>query len=425
MTQDNTSHTAEAWTEVEYTALCKSPYLLTPLFVPKEAKCYLCRKDGTREEQRMIFLVFKPTSAADDAEWEDDPTPGELLVKPLGDDDEEIEPAKVIYLGQDIEDFIHVVHEDDKDIIFDIYWRHGSVKVEKAEKTDEGFVCRKENFGDDGLAVTLTPEDGGTPFTLRLQIPYLGFSLYDAEGNKVQGELNVPHDKVDDYTYDFVGDESNDRFSLHLDGDRLVYMCVLRHDDNELVIRNQRERLAVVDRIPTDGKLSELLMGAHEALVKNKNRRWRITLAGFSTEYDTDVNADPESLVNFVKTQLDNGVDIDQLGQNMIALERKYTFQWFWLNDSDWTKYNDPKLDMFMRQLCAFSYVNQKPIQGDAIATRNNWRKIRRCANMVMAHQYGEIDLWKKPEFEREEILHFFSTFHQPFVDFLEGRNEW
>ena len=136
MTQDNTSHTAEAWTEVEYTALCKSPYLLTPLFVPKEAKCYLCRKDGTREEQRMIFLVFKPTSAADDAEWEDDPTPGELLVKPLGDDDEEIEPAKVIYLGQDIEDFIHVVHEDDKDIIFDIYWRHGTVALGRLGETD-------------------------------------------------------------------------------------------------------------------------------------------------------------------------------------------------------------------------------------------------------------------------------------------------
>ena len=35
------------------------------------------------------------------------------------------------------------------------------VKVEKAEKTDDGFVCRKDDFGDDGLAVTLIPEDDG------------------------------------------------------------------------------------------------------------------------------------------------------------------------------------------------------------------------------------------------------------------------
>lgn len=43
----------------------------------------------------MIFLVFKSTAAAEDAEWEDDPIPGELWVKPLEDDDtEEYEPAK-------------------------------------------------------------------------------------------------------------------------------------------------------------------------------------------------------------------------------------------------------------------------------------------------------------------------------------------
>lgn len=108
----------------------------------------------------MVFLVFKSTAAPADAEWEDDPIPGEVWVRALGDDDEEIEPAKVVYLGQDIDDFIHVAAEDDQTITFDFWWRHGEVKVEKAEKTDDGFVCRKEDFGDDGLAVTLIPEDG-------------------------------------------------------------------------------------------------------------------------------------------------------------------------------------------------------------------------------------------------------------------------
>ena len=76
-----------------------------------------------------------------------------MWVKPLEDDDTEVyEPAKVIYLGQDIDDFIQVTSEDENTITFDIYWRHGDVKVEKAEKTDDGFVCKKEDFGDEACA---------------------------------------------------------------------------------------------------------------------------------------------------------------------------------------------------------------------------------------------------------------------------------
>ena len=38
------------------------------------------------------------------------------VLKSAGLDPEEIEPAKVIYLGQDIEDFIRVAAEDDQTI---------------------------------------------------------------------------------------------------------------------------------------------------------------------------------------------------------------------------------------------------------------------------------------------------------------------
>ena len=34
----NTTHTQPVWTEIEYTALCKNPYLSTPFYVPKESK---------------------------------------------------------------------------------------------------------------------------------------------------------------------------------------------------------------------------------------------------------------------------------------------------------------------------------------------------------------------------------------------------
>ncbi len=417
------THSLPVWTEIEYTASCKTPYLLTPFFVPKETKCFLCHEDGSREEQRMIFLIFKSTAAAPDTEWEDDPIPGEMWVRPLGDDDEEIEPAKAIYLGQDLEDFIHVVREDDQNIVFDFYWRHGSVKVEKAEKTDEGFVCRKEDFGDNGLSVTLTPDEGGHPFSLCLQIPYIGFSLYDAEGQKVHGELSVAHDQVDHYTYEFVGNENNDRFTLELDDGKLVYLCVLRQDDHQLVVRNQRDRLSVVCQIPAEGKLSELLMHGHQALVKNKSHRWRIALEGSSLTNELALSATPKKLVEFAQEQMNEGMNMDELGQHMMALEGKLHFQWFWLKDSDWNHEN-PVFDMFMKQLCAFSYVSQKPIQGDIIGARNNKRKIRRCCKLIKAHQRGELSLWEETEEQRQEILHLFATYHQPFLEELEKEEE-
>ena len=413
-----TEHALPAWTEVEYTSLCKTPYLTVPFYIPKESKCFLCREDGSKEETKNVFLVYKSTSASEDDEWEDDPIPGEMWVNVLGDNDEEIEPAKVIYLGMDIEDFIHVVHEDDTNIIFDIYWRHGEVKVDKAERTDEGFVCKKENFGDDGLLVTLTPHDGN-PFTMRLTIPYIGFSLYDADGSKVHGEVEISHDKVDDYRYEFVGDDDNDRFTINLDNDRFVYLCVLRPHEGKMVVRDQREKLAIVDELPSEGKLSDLLMGAHHALVKNKNYRWRISLEGSSVVSDEITSIDPETLVNFAKEQFEKTDDQDALGGHLIALETKYAFQWCWLDESDW-KHDNPAFDMFMKMLVAFSYVNQKPIQGDQLQARNNKRKIRRCARLLVAHQKGEENLWEADRETREELLHFFGTFHSQFTEAVE-----
>ena len=230
----------------------------------------------------------------------------------------------------------------------------------------------------------------------------------------------MAHDKVDEYRYEFVGDDNNDRFTLQLDDNKLVYICVLRHEDAQLVVRDQRQRLAVVDQIPSDGKLSELMMNAHSALIKNKNYRWRINIAGSSIAHEVELEITPESLVAFIKEQMAKGIDIDTLGQSLIAMEQKYAFQWFWLKDSDWS-HDDPMFDMFMNQLVAFSYVSQKPIQGDQLQARNNKRKIKRCAKLIKAHQKGEISLWDEDEEQRKEILHLFSTFHSPFVEILES----
>ena len=421
---DNTQHTLPQWTEVNYTAICKSPYLSTPFFVPKESEVFLCREDGSREQKRLLYWVFKPVDASEDAEWEDDPIPGEMWLTVLADDDEEVEPVRVVYLDQDVDDFIRVSQEDDATITFDIAWDYGDVKVEKSEKTDEGFVCKKEDFGEEGLLLTLVPEDGKKPFSMRLQIPYMGFSLYDKEGKKLHGDIEVPHDKIDDYTYDFVGDDNNDRFSLHLDNDKLVYMCVLRQHEAKLVVRDQRERLAIVDELPVEGKLSQLLMNAHEAFVKNKNNRWRITLSGSSVVSGDELEINAESLVKYANEQFEKaGGNIDELGGHLISLEQKHAFQWCWLKDDEWS-HGNPMFDMFMKQLVAFSYVSQKPIQGDQLQARNNKRKIRRCAKMMLAHQAGEASLWDEDEESRKELLHLFSTFHKEFTEALENEAE-
>lgn len=421
MTNKNAHH-LPAWAEIEYTALCKSPYLSTPFFVPKESKVFLCREDGSRKEARILYLVFKPADAPEDAEWEDDPVPGEILVSVLGDDDEEVEPVKAVFLDQDVEDFIQVVEEDDATVTFDIDWDYGEVKVEKSEKTRDGFVCKKEDFGDEGLLVTLTPDEGA-PFTMRLQIPYLGFSLYDKDSNKVHGDVVVPHDKVNDYSYDFVGDDNNDRFSLHLDNDKLIYTCVLRPHEAKLVVRDQRQKMAIVDELPSEGKLTDLMMNAHEILVKNKNYRWRVTLSGTSleSESESEFELEPTALGNYAYEQFQKAAgNIDELGGHLIALEQKYAFQWFWLKEEDW-RHDDAMFDMFMKQLVAFSYVSQKPIQGDQLQARNNKRKIRRCAKMILAHQAGEQSLWDEDEEARKEILYLFSTFHKEFTEALEN----
>lgn len=424
MTQQYNTHSAEAWTEVEYSDLCKSPYLSTPVFVPKEAKCYLCRQDGTREEQRMIFLVFKPTSAPFEAEWEDDPTPGELWVRPLGEDDEYIEPAKVIYLGQDIDDLVRMEHEDDQTITFDIHWRHGSVKVEKTEETDEGYVCLKDNFADDGLALTLLPDDGGHPVVLRLSIPYLGFSLYNRKGQKIPGqgnkEIHLHHSDLRKFTYEFVGDENNDRFSLQLDDNKLNYLCVLRPETRQLVVRDQRDHLAEVGVIPCEGKLLSLMMGAQSALIKNKNKRWRLVINSYNPSDHPAIEPDPKMLVNLVKEQMSKEQDIDELGQHLMGMERQFSFLWFWLKEDDWS-HDDPMFDMFMRQLCSVSYLTPKGIQADQLAVRNNKRKINRCVRLLQAHRKGELSLWEEPEEQRQEFCEIFFHYHQAFMDEMEG----
>ncbi len=443
MTDTAITHTSAAWTEIEYGAACLSPYLATPVYLPKETSYFLCREDGTRKPARLSFVVFKSATAAADDEWEDDPMVGPLLIDVLGDGDEEVEPVEALYLGTEPEKFIRVAEEDDRSITFSIRWRQGSVSVEKAVSTDLGWKIRKEDFTEDGIKCTLSPRRG-EPFSVRLQIPYMGFSLTDAQGGKLSGDLEIHPDEVDNYAYSFVGDDTDDRFSIVLDNGHLNYLCVLR-DGGRLAVRNLRDKLAVVDEIGATGRLSELLMGAHEVVLKNKNRRWHITLGmgnGTGVEMpDCDAVALARHAYSLFVSP--DGNDEQALANRLMLLEGKLGFQWMWLKEDDWShehleglmnlegmEQNPKKMmeqalvynryESFMKRLCALSYVTQKPLQGDQLQARNNKRKIARCARTLKAHQAGELSVWDLTEEERREILHLFGTFHREFTAALE-----
>lgn len=437
-----------AWTEVEYSARCMSPFISTPIYIPEETSYYLCREDGTRSQQRLTFVVFRAQADADnDLAWEDDPMIGPLQICVLGDGDEDVRPVEAVYLGVSPERFVSVVRNDEQEIVFDISWHYGEVEVDKATLTDEGYVVRKDDFGENGIVCRLKPRKG-EPFVVRLVIPYVGFSISDPDGNRIDGDIEITHATLADYTYAFVGDNANDRFQLSLDDNKINYMCVL-NDDGSLSVRDMRERLALVKEIDAQGALADLLMGAHSALIKNKMARWRIQLTGEDVEGADQVEVNGVSLARFAFGLFanDEATDEDSLAQRLMQMEQRYGFQWFWLDEADWSHDNlDGLLDMdgidtdqdkmmrqallfnryetFMRRLCAFSYISQKPIQGDQLQARNNKRKIARCVRRIQAHRSGEESMWQLDEESRRENLHFFSTFHREFTEALEAEQE-
>lgn len=443
MSTNNTSTSATAWTEVEYSVRCMSPYISTPIYIPEETSYFLCREDGTREQHRLTFVVFR-AEGADEDDWEDDPMIGRLQIGVLGEGDEEVKPVDAVYLGVEPDRFVKVVRDDESDIVFDFRWNYGNVEIDRAEKTDEGWLLKKNDFGEDGIAVKLTPRKGN-PFTLRLVIPYVGFAITDKDDNRLTGEIEITHNDLANYNYSFVGDSSNDRFQLSLDDNKLNYMCVLT-EDGRLSVRNMRERLALVDEIDAMGSLESLMMGAHSALIKNKSSRWRIQLTGEDVEGASEIEVNGKSLARFAFEQFNTeNVDENTLAQRLMQMEQRYAFQWYWLNEEDWSHENlDGLIDMdgldedpekmmrqallfnryetFMKQLTAFSFVSQKNIQGDQLQARNNKRKIARCVRHVLAHRAGEENIWELEEEARKEIQHFHGTFHREFVAAMEEK---
>ena len=136
------------------------------------------------------------------------------------------------------------------------------------------------------------------------------------------------------------------------------------------------------------------------------------------TDNTFDVEGMPEcNAVALARFAFEKFIDIDADGEetlanDLITLETKMFFQWYWLNEADWSHENmEGMLDMsdldsnpekmmqqallfnryesFMKKLRMLSYMTQDDIQGDKIRERNNKRKILRSAKSIAAHQQG------------------------------------
>lgn len=444
MESENT-HMSNAWTEIEYSPACKNPYLEFPFFVPGESSVYLCRKDGTREKQPLTFVVFKEKNSPNEDDWEDDPMVGPMQILALGDDDEEVEPVDSWCLNTSPVDFITVQAEDDATITFAIKWPFGDVTMEKAEKepSHDVFTLRKEDIPETGIRCTISVRRLKKSYDLTIKLPYVGFALYDNDGELQTGDIEVPQTEIDNFKYSFVGNAQNDRFSISLDDNKLNYLCVLRQD-NMLAIRDMREKLSFITELPSEGTLSQLLMKAHTALVKNKDHRWRISVKGDTIEHDATLECNPVTLVRLAYQEFsaDHKDEEGVLIQRLVNLEQRLYFQWFWLKDEDWTvenleglltipsddqpeemmasalKYN--QFENFLHRLMAHSYITKKPLQGDQLQARNNKRKIARCAKHILAHQNGAENIWNLTAEERQEILALFGMFHREFTEMLD-----
>lgn len=436
--------TASARTEVTYAAASCSPYILEPLFVPGALSIAILREGSEPEPVRLTFTVFR-AAGADADDWEDDPMIGRMDLCALGDDDEEVEPAPVINLGCRPDEFITVEEEGDR-VFFSFSWDEGEITMPGASLDGDAFVVSRDRaMSEQGLPVQLTPDEG-EPFTLHVRLPRMGFTLRSDSGEKLSGDITVTPQQLDSYTYNYIGRDSDDRFSLVLEDGKYNYLCVLQQDGETLTVRDQRNHLEVVTEIPASGRLSQLMMGASQLMVKNHNDRWRIAVG--HAEAAAEVSLDdymPLPLVRHAFDVFAAAADSDGVAliEQLLPLEQRGTFQWWWLLPDDWSYDHldglldmtgldeDPekmmrqallfnRFDAFMRRLVEASRQRMTAIQGDQLQARNNKRKIARQVRRTLAHRAGEQSLWTLDAEARSEMLYFATTFHREFWEALE-----
>ena len=426
-----------AWTEVSYKPENYNAFVKVGLF-DKTTEFRLCREGEEPKTVRQSFVVFRQKGAE---EWEDDAPLGLIEAMVLGDDSEEVQPVEIVNLEMPAESFLTIVSQTPESTTVKANWQHGEVTIPFAKRTDEGFILNKADFADGKkLFCELTPENGSVPFQLEIELPFVGFSLFDAEGNMVVGNLEIDADDLKHYTYKFLGNESDDRFAISFDDLSLAYQYVW-YEDGTLSIRNQRRKMEKVGETKAVGTLEELLNGSRNALIKHKDTRWRITVTGNELLADEhEMATDPILLAREVFSAIKSGKEEEErLTKRLLKMQNEQLFQWFWLKQEDWSHehlldlldmedaeqdqqkmleqallYN--RFDVFMQKLRKASLQLESETPGDALQARNNKRKIARVQHLYDRHFSGESVLWNSDFSLREEMLNI----HWNFRTYLE-----
>lgn len=263
------------WTEIVSIAGKSNPYVKEALYSRVDPPAFFLCKEGQRKQVPVSLVVFRHYG---DEDFKDDLMEGCVEAQALGSGSEEPKPALLYNLGVEPVDFLKMTSHKDGFVNLKIDYPGGEVRIEKGEKTEDGFrISDSLLLEEDDIVMTLVPDNGDEPFQLHLEIPYTGLVIRDGEGNPKMGVLDLSFAEVMQYTYSFYGDDSSDRFTISFNNDRKIYHYIY-NDAGRLSIRSHKDGMDKVGECGREGRLALLLEGIPNAVIKYGNLRWRITV---------------------------------------------------------------------------------------------------------------------------------------------------
>ena len=262
------------WTEIDYQPESYNPSVGTPIYFPKYAQFFRCKSDAERRTAPMSIVVFRQQGAED---WEDDAPIGAIQAQVLGDGDEELRPIDLFYLGVDPQGVARLEDQNDHTTVISFRWPFGEITIPGATKTDRGFEIDNSLLAaGQTFTAQLTVHQTGHTFQLPLSVPVIGLTIRNAQGEAVSGALDIPFEEIMDYTYEYKGNEKNDRFAISFNNDKRIYLYIL--NGTRLSIRDKRDKMAKVGETDASGRLAMLLQGEAHTVIKHKDQRWRINV---------------------------------------------------------------------------------------------------------------------------------------------------
>jgi len=312
------SNTPLFWTE-QTPRQIYLPEVVEPLYNANDCRYSLCTNvGGIVKKQKINNVQFRNASSKD---WRILPSLGEILARVKEPNGNFVYPARMINVGGDIA--FGIIEASAESCKIKLTWEHGEIATEDGNLIDEG-TWEFEKKDDRNIAkFTLTPYDTEIPFGISVRLPFVGFSIVDAEGNIVENGGTIAYADIDRYQYHIVG-ESVSQYTFG-------NICrKVEWNDNRLYIQenDQKQKSA-----PFEGCLTSLF-GHRErvkSLLKEAGNALEVvfTLANdetFSININTQAVAvktvEPEidtEAENAISEELDEATMGDDLWMSIIA----------------------------------------------------------------------------------------------------------